>query len=91
MLGIDERSNGCRVYWPDKQTVSTEQNVYFDKTHASVERLEGEDWDFAKMSPDGLTSMPVTTSRSTPTPPIPAVPAPAVTLKLFSVQITLEL
>ena len=75
-LGIDERSNGCRVYWPDKQTVSTERNVYFDKTRASVERLEGEDWDFAETSPDGLTSMPATTSQSTPTPPILAVLAP---------------
>jgi len=25
-LGIDERSNGCRVYWPDKQMVTTECN-----------------------------------------------------------------
>jgi hypothetical protein len=77
-LGIDERSNCCRVYWPDKQTVTTEHNVYFDKTQASAECLEGEDWDFVEPSPDSLTSVPSTSnnashvSTSTTPPPTPA-------------------
>jgi hypothetical protein len=78
-LGIDERSNGCRVYWPDKQTVTTERNVYFDKTQASVECLEGEDWDFVEPSPDSLTSAATSNDASPPSasaapPPVPAQP-----------------
>jgi hypothetical protein len=79
-LGIDERSNGCRVYWPDKRTVTTERNIYFDKTQASAECLEGEDWDFVEPSPDSLTSAPSTSndtspaSASTAPPPVPAQP-----------------
>lgn len=73
-LGIDERSNGCRVYWPDKRTVTTERNVHFDKTHASAERLEGEDWDFVDPSSDPLTSDSTTVPLPTPAPSAPAPP-----------------
>ena len=44
-MGIDEKSKGVRIYWPDKKTVSVERNVYVDRTGASNSRLEGEDWD----------------------------------------------
>ena len=48
-LGFDEKSNGICVYWPEKQVVSVEQNVYFNKSNASVPRLEGEDeWQLTK-------------------------------------------
>jgi hypothetical protein len=46
-LGFDERSeNGTRVYYPDDRTVRVERNVWFDKTQASRERLDGDDWEF---------------------------------------------
>ena len=32
------------MYWPDKKTVTTERNVYFDNTQSSVSCLEGEEW-----------------------------------------------
>ncbi|CAA7268571.1 unnamed protein product [Cyclocybe aegerita] len=61
-MGLDEKSKGVRVYWPDKRTVTVERNVYFDKTASSVSRLEGEDWEFIETTPDstpdGLTSTP---------------------------------
>ncbi|KAF8799459.1 hypothetical protein BYT27DRAFT_7008136, partial [Phlegmacium glaucopus] len=44
-MGISDESKGIQIYWPDKKTVSTEQNVYYDKTSSSVSRLEGEEWD----------------------------------------------
>ena len=58
-LGFDEKSNGVRVYWPDKQTVSIERNIYFDKTIASVQQLEGEDWEFVKSQTDLKSNTPV--------------------------------
>ena len=30
-MGISKESKGIRVYWPDKKTVSTERNVYYNK------------------------------------------------------------
>src|SRR6202044_3154905 len=41
-MGVDEQSKGMQVYWPDKMTIGIEQNVYYDKSIASVPRLEGE-------------------------------------------------
>ncbi|PPQ83602.1 hypothetical protein CVT26_001384 [Gymnopilus dilepis] len=40
-IGVDERSKGVRVYWPETRSVSVERNVYYDETSAS--RLEGEE------------------------------------------------
>ena len=51
-MGVSDESKGVRVYWPDKKTVSTERNVYFDKTSSSVPRLEGEEWEFTETKPD---------------------------------------
>jgi len=31
-LGIDKRGKGVCVYWPEQQTITTERNVYYDKT-----------------------------------------------------------
>jgi hypothetical protein len=58
-LGLDDKSNGAHIYWPDKQTVSVERNTYFDKTNASVQRLEGEDWQFVKSPTDLPLKTPI--------------------------------
>ncbi|KJA29535.1 hypothetical protein HYPSUDRAFT_122171, partial [Hypholoma sublateritium FD-334 SS-4] len=63
-MGIDERSKGVRVFWPDKRTVTVERNVYYDKTGASASRLEGENWEFIETRAEELT----TDSASHPTP-----------------------
>ena len=57
-MGISDESKGIRVYWPDKKTVSTERNVYFDNTQSSVSRLEGEEWQFVETKPDNLPAVP---------------------------------
>ena len=74
-LGLDDKSNGVRVYWPDRQTVSVERNIYFDKTHASVQRLEGEDWEFIKSQTDLPSKTPVSQSPE-PTVPPETIPTP---------------
>jgi hypothetical protein len=51
-MGLDDRSKGVRVYWPDKKTVSVERNVYYDPTGTSASRLEGEDWEFIETKAD---------------------------------------
>ena len=63
-MGIDEQSKGVRIYWPDKMTVGVERNVYYNKTVASVSRLEGE---------EGI----VKTKNDSPnaTKPIPNIPS----------------
>jgi hypothetical protein len=42
-IGVDEQSKGVRVYWPDKQSVSVERNVYYTPCTLSASRNEGED------------------------------------------------
>jgi hypothetical protein len=82
--GVDERSKGFRVYWPDKQIVSTEQNIYYDKTCLSVDHLEGEDWEFIKTTTDSPNSLAAPTSipasaatpAATPAAPETCVPTP---------------
>ncbi|KAF8816873.1 hypothetical protein BYT27DRAFT_7054304, partial [Phlegmacium glaucopus] len=44
-IGISDESKGIRVYWPDTKSVTTEQNVYYDKTSSSVSHFKGEEWD----------------------------------------------
>jgi hypothetical protein len=74
-LGIDEQSKGFRTYWPDKKTVTTEQNVYHNNTCMSVDCLEGEDWEFkVKMTtnepvPSIGESIPSTSTQPTPSTP----------------------
>jgi len=42
-VGIDDDSpNGCRVYWPEKRSVSVEQNMYWDSSSAEPSYREGE-------------------------------------------------
>ena len=40
-MGVSDESKGARIYWPDKKTVSTERNIYFDKTNLSLSHLKG--------------------------------------------------
>jgi hypothetical protein len=44
-MGLDEKSKGVYIYWPDKWNVTVEQTVYMDKTGASNSCFEGEEWD----------------------------------------------
>ena len=69
-MGVDDTSKGVRIYWPDKQNIMVEQNVYYDKTGASASHFEGEDWDdFVEMKVDELTGTSTTVPQSsTPTP-----------------------
>ena len=64
-MGISDESKGVRVYWPDKKTVSTERNVYFDKTQLSVSRLEGEELEFTETKSDN----PIIPSHNPPALP----------------------
>ena len=73
-MGVAEDSKGIRVYWPDKKTVTTERNIYYDKTGSSVSRLEGEEWDgFVETKTDKPNiplsqNKPLSPSASTETP-----------------------
>ena len=50
-LGIDERSKGVHVHWPEMKTVSVEWNIYVDKMSAHC--FEGEENEgIIKMNPD---------------------------------------
>ena len=55
-MGVSDESKGVRVYWPDKKTISTERNVYFDKTSSSVSRLKGEEWELTETKPENAPS-----------------------------------
>ena len=68
-VGVDDESKGARIYWQDTKTVTVEFNIYFDPTSASVDRLEGGDWQFVKMTTDKLTSKSPSPSSTVVTPP----------------------
>jgi hypothetical protein len=63
-MGIDDRSKGYRIYWPERQTVTVERNVHLDNTQSSVSRLEGEDWEFVQTKTD--ISSPKPPSNNSP-------------------------
>ena len=73
-MGISEESKGIRVYWPDKKTVSTERNIYFDNTQLSVSRLEGEEWELTEMK----THNPPVLDHNPPVLPIPEPEIPQI-------------
>ena len=74
-VGVDDESKGARVYWRDTKTVTVERNVYFDPTSASVDHLEGEDWQFVETTTDGLTTLPNIPTASTLPIVEPSTPA----------------
>jgi hypothetical protein len=82
-VGVDEKSKGFRIYWPDSRKVTVERNVYHDKTGASADRLEGEDWEFEidstdlKSTPEVSKSIPPAPSTSSTAPPAPPAPPTA--------------
>ena len=49
--------------------VTVECNVYFDPTSASVDHIEGEDWEFVETTTDRLTHAPSSSSPAIMTPP----------------------
>ena len=73
-VGVDDESKGARIYWRDTKTVTIERNVYFDPTSVSVDRLEGEDWQFVETTTDELTSTPQTSSTIPQTITAPTLP-----------------
>ena len=58
-MGISEESKGICMYWPDKKTVSTERNVYFDNMQLSVSHLEGEEWELTKTKTHNPPILPI--------------------------------
>jgi len=71
-VGIDENSpNGCRVYWPEKCSVSVERNVYWGPTSAEPLSRKGEQEE--SNLPNAILTAP---------PPVPvtraALPAPVI-------------
>ena len=68
-VGVDDESKGAQVYWQDTKTITVEQNIYFDPTGASVDHLEGENWQFVKMTTDEPTSSSSTIPQTSKVPP----------------------
>jgi len=67
-IGVDDKSKGIRVYWPDKKMVSVERNIYYDKTCSSISGLEGEELEeFVKTKIDEPV-IPPSSSNSTSNP-----------------------
>ena len=74
-MGIDDQSQGIRVYWPDSKTVTVERNIYMDKLGSSVNRLEGENFDFEIETTDCGTPSG-TPPATVPPDPMPGTPVP---------------
>jgi hypothetical protein len=76
-LGIDERSKGYRIYWPERQTVTVERNVHFNNSNSSAPRLEGEDWQVTETVTDSPSSQgaKITIASVPPTINPPSGPA----------------
>ncbi|PBK81050.1 hypothetical protein ARMGADRAFT_948869, partial [Armillaria gallica] len=54
-VGIDDESKGIQVYWPGKQCVSVERNVYFNKDEdLSIETIKIEGEYGTIINPDGF-------------------------------------
>ncbi|KAJ3522993.1 hypothetical protein NMY22_g11644 [Coprinellus aureogranulatus] len=78
-LGLDPESNGHRIFWPDRRTITVERDVVFSSS--DVPRLEGEykpiEWD---MEP--VDAIPETAASENPSPtpdPIPVTPSDELT------------
>jgi len=67
-IGVDDKSKGICVYWPDKKTVSVERNVYYDKTCSSISRLEGEELEEFVETKIDKPVIPPSSSNSTSNP-----------------------
>ena len=73
---VDEQLKGVRVYWPDKKSVTVEQNVYYDRMSASCP--EGEIDGLIRMkanAPIVLNTPNVPSSSQTTEPTAPITPS----------------
>src|SRR5688572_24065794 len=76
-MGIDETSKGCRVYWPDRRTVTVEHNIYFNNVDAaSGPGFEGENEEGGAIPVETRPDAPSNTKSSSISPDTPAIPAP---------------
>jgi len=66
-IGMDPQSKGARIYWPDKQTVTVERNIYYLPTSSSILRKEGE---------EDIIIVPQTEAPAHVNPPTAPVPLP---------------
>jgi hypothetical protein len=57
-IGIDTRSKGARIYWPDKRNVTIERNIHY---LPSVSQNEGED-DIIVVPQTEPTTLPITST-----------------------------
>lgn len=64
-LGVDDKSKGVQVYWPDTKTITVERNTYYDNTSAC--HLEGE-------NTLTINEMSAETQAPNPNPAVPNVP-----------------
>ncbi|KAJ3715640.1 hypothetical protein DFJ43DRAFT_973065, partial [Lentinula guzmanii] len=74
-IGVSDANDGdksYRIYWPDTRRVSTEHNVYSDKTSAEIVRVEGENWDIDLPIPEQRDSTSNPSDQPVPPPLIPA-------------------
>src|SRR5882757_27707 len=74
-VGIDEASaNGCRVYWPDRRTVTVGRSVYWDPSDAELLSREGEQDHLpgAILTPPAPSTQPPAPAPVTP-PPTPLI------------------
>jgi len=74
-VGIDDDSpNGCRVYWPEKCSVSVERNVYWDLTSAEPLSREGEQEESNLPNAILTAPPPVPVMRAAPPAPVILIP-----------------
>ena len=74
-VGIDDNSpNGCRVYWPEKHSVSVEQNMYWDPTSAEPLSHEGEQEESNLPNVILTAPPPVPVTRAAPPAPVILIP-----------------
>jgi hypothetical protein len=72
-IGYDEESKGYRIYWPKKNSVTVERDVYFDKSEAlrpEITQIEEEYVEKTNLHP----SSPKVRKHPTPHPTPPAAP-----------------
>ncbi|KIO08044.1 hypothetical protein M404DRAFT_78898, partial [Pisolithus tinctorius Marx 270] len=77
-VGIDDNSlNGCRIYWPEKKSVTVERNVYWNPSSAEALPREGEEEDNYLPNVMLTSTAPVAETVVAPSPP-PVTPAQSV-------------
>ncbi|OJA13049.1 hypothetical protein AZE42_11790, partial [Rhizopogon vesiculosus] len=79
-IGVDDASrNGCRVYWPARQAITMERNVYWDPTCTETLSREGEDEGNipgAMITPSMHITPPQPQLLGSIPAPVPSIPTP---------------